>query len=179
MSRLSPLHRLFSFGLTKRAFNGLLPGWLRRKLTKVLQLDTGPFNRPIEGVYTIPIQEDAYLVVYWKEAYWKGGTVVGPGASLYVLQNEILRFDCAVEGRGHYHSLPCLIDKRDRIFFEENTVEDQINRSVRELTTNVAEHLSKHFRRSLRCFHLDAERLAEVGEKMREKMLIYYREAQF
>lgn len=162
------LRYVFAFRPSKHAFNALLPRRARRRLTKGLDLDTGPFNRPIDDVELIPVQPDSYLAVYFK----RYGRSTGPGVSLYVLDNEILRFDCFGPGRGHYHCLPCLAPYpgRKRIKFDADSVEAQISWCVEEISRNNAAHLAGHFRRYIREFRFEQTRLdaaaAEAGDRM-------------
>jgi hypothetical protein len=162
------LRYVFAFRPSKHAFNALLPRRARRRLTKGLDLDTGPFNRPIDDVELIPVQPDSYLAVYFK----RYGRSTGPGVSLYVRDSEILRFDCFGPDRGHYHSLPCLAPYpgRTRIKFNEISVEAQINRSVEEISRNYAAYLAGHFRRCIREFRFEQTTLvaaaAEAGRRM-------------
>ena len=165
---------LFSFRLTKRIFNSLLPRPVRRKLTKGLNLDTGPFNRVIADVQLVPIQRDSYLAVYFKDYGTQG---IGPGVSLYVFENEILRFDCFGDARGHYHSMPCLAPypQRQRISFAETEVEDQVDESAEEIVCNHSRHLVGHFRHRIRTYTFSRPRLEAAVDMARDLMLAAHR----
>ncbi len=164
------LRYIFAFNLSKRLFNALLPQFIRRKIASGLDLDTGPFNRPIEDVELIPIQPDSYLAVYSK----RYGTNVGPGVSLYVFENEIIRFDCFGGDRGHYHSLPCLsaLPGNERIDFSSDSIEAQIDQVRAEITGNYIAHLARHFRRRIREFKFDQARLEMAVTAACGRMLI-------
>ncbi len=164
------LRYIFAFNLSKRLFNALLPRFTRRKIASVLDLDTGPFNRPIEDVELIPIQPDSYLAVYFK----RYGTNAGPGVSLYVFENEILRFDCFGGDRGHYHLLPCLsaLPSNERIDFSTDSIETQIDQALIEITGNYIAHLARHFRRRIREFRFDQAQLEVAVSAARGRMLI-------
>jgi hypothetical protein len=167
------LRYAFAFRPSKHLFNALLPRSARRRIAKGLDLDTGPLNRPIDDVELIPVQPDSYLAVYFK----RYGTDVGPGVSLYVLENEILRFDCFGAGRGHYHSLPCLapFPGTERIEFGADTVETQVSRCVEEISMNHAAHLAGHFRRCIREFRFEQTRLDAAAAEARDRMLRSHR----
>ena len=154
------LRYVFAYDASKQIFNALLPRLVRRKIASGLDLDTGPFNRPIDDVTLIPIQSDSYLAVYYKHY----GSWMGPGVSLYVFENEILRFDCFGEQSGHYHSLPCrsAYPSRERLEFAAGTIEAQVDESVEEITGSHATHLAKHFRRCIYEFRFDQARLTAV-----------------
>ena len=160
---------IFAFNATKQLFNALLPKAARRKIASSLDLDAGPFNRPIDIVNLISIQSDSYLAVYIK----RYGMDVGPGVSLYVLENEILRFDCFDNGRGHYHSLPCLsiLPSNERIDVDANTIEAQIDEAAAKITGNYAVHLAKHFRRRIRDFRFDQASLETAVAEASDVML--------
>lgn len=163
------LRYVFAYDASKQIFNALLPPFARRKIASGLDLDTGPFNRPIDDVELIPIQPDSYLAVYVK----RYGTIVGPGVSLYVLENEILRFDCFDNGYGHYHSMPCLavLPGSERTDFAADDTEAMVNQTVDEITRNYAAHLAKHFRRRIRDFKFDQARLGAAVAEARDRML--------
>jgi hypothetical protein len=163
------LRYVFSFRPSKHIFNALLPRSARRRIASGLDLDTGPLNRPIDDIELIPVQPDSYLAVYFK----RYGTDVGPGVSLYVFENEILRFDCFGAGRGHYHSLPCLaaFPGTERIEFAADTVEMQVSRCVEEISLNHAAHLARHFRRCIREFRFKQSRLDAAAAEARDRML--------
>ena len=54
---------------------------------------------PKHDLVEYPIQEDVLLQVYWRDDV--GGR--GPAASLYVYDDEIMRFDCFGGDNGHCH----------------------------------------------------------------------------
>lgn len=163
------LRYLFSFSLTKRLFNSVIPVSIRRKITKGLHLDTGPFNRPISDVRLIPIQDGSYLAVYFKNYRAQG---IGPGVSLYVLENEILRFDCFGGVHGHYHSMPCLTPypEQERIRFNQLRVEGQIDESAEEIISHHARHLIEHFRHRIRLYAFEPAKLAAAVDEARDVM---------
>ncbi|MCH8059694.1 MAG: hypothetical protein IIA11_04460 [Proteobacteria bacterium] len=164
------LRYIFAFNLSKRLFNALLPRFMRRKIASSLDLDTGPFNRPIDDLELIPIQPDSYLAVYFK----RYGTDIGPGVSLYVFENEILRFDCFGGDHGHYHSLPCLstFPGNERNDFSTDSIEAQIDQALAEITGNYIAHLARHFRRRIREFRFDQAQLGVAVSAARSRMLI-------
>ena len=164
---------VFAFNLVKRTFNALLPGIARRKITFGLNLDTGSFNRPIDDLELVPIQTNSYFAVCFK----RYGTDVGPGVSLYIFENEVLRFDCFGNGRGHYHSLPCLspYPSKDRINFKAETIEAQIDQTAEEIINNYPKHLSKHFRGRIRDFRFSQTQLETAVAVVCGKMLAAHR----
>lgn len=168
------LRYCFAFDVSKRLFNALLPLPARRRITSALDLDTGPFNRPIDGVKLIPVQPGGYLAVYYKHY----GGDDGPGISLYVLENEVLRFDCFGEGRGHYHSLPCLTPwpSKERLAFAAADIPAQIDQSTGEIAEHYAVHLERHFRPCVRNYRFEGDRLDAAVAEAREWMLASHRD---
>lgn len=131
-------------------------------------------NNGRRGTVRYLIQEDARLEVSWREA--RVGK--GPSASLYVYNQEIFRFDCFGEKRGHYHvnlTQPCKAGREEysRMFFFSQTVEEQIERSIYELRTNVGYYLQRDRSPKVRKFRLDPNKIEPVLEWMRDKMLEY------
>ena len=169
------LRYVFAFDPSKRLFNALLPRFARRKIASALDLDTGPLNRPVDDVELIPIQPGGYLAVYFK----RYGADVGPGVSLYVFANEILRFDCFGGARGHCHSLPCLavFPSRKAIDLDGDSIVAQIEQAAAEISENHAAHLAKHFRRRIRDFRFDKASLDAAISEARDRMLNAHRRA--
>ena len=154
-------------------FNALLPRPVRRRIASGLDLDTGPLNRPIDDVVMIPVQPNSYLAAYFK----RYGPDVGPGVSLYVFENEILRFDCFGAGRGHYHSLPCIaaVPATERIDFAADTIETQINWCIEEIRLHHGPHLARHFRRCIREFRFEQLKIDSAAAEARDRMLHAHR----
>lgn len=162
------LRYVFSYRLSKRIFNTLLPAAARQKIASGLDLDTGPQNRPIDNVNLFLIQADAYLATYAK--YY--GTDVGVGVSLYLLDNEVMRFDCFGTERGHFHALPCMtaLPGSQRIDFDSPTIDGQIAQTATELLERLDGHLAGHFRRRIKEFELDREAFASAVASATERM---------
>jgi hypothetical protein len=79
-----------------------------------------------------PIQENVLLEVYWRDD--AGGH--GPAASLYIHDDEVFRFDCFGGDQGHCH-YNLRQTRGQRWYYEEGTVQENIDRSVFELTKNL------------------------------------------
>ena len=119
------------------------------------------------------VQEHVHLTVYWKTL----ANGKGPAASLFVHGEEVLKFDCFGKASGHVHigfatpKKPC----RQRLFFSEETVEEQIARTAFELKVNLPYYLDRHPEKRVRAIDVDAERLGDIVEKMRKQMLEFQR----
>ena len=115
------------------------------------------------------VQPDVLIDIYWKALpKWRG-----PGLSLFIYGNEVLRFDCFGNGKGHYHvdfntSWPT---KNNKLFFTESTVESQIDRTLYELKTNLYYYLQRNPKRKIRNIKINSDKLDNVCEKIRESMI--------
>ena len=99
--------------------------------------------------------------------------------SLYVRNQEALRFDCFGE-EGHYHSmLNKKTGKRDdsdsRIEFEEQTVEQQIEQTLHILSTQSAILLNQHPDPRIQTFPLNLKRMDRICEQLRDNVFSHYR----
>lgn len=121
-------------------------------------------------VASIPVQPEVELRVCWKQLEIGHG----PAASLFVLGDEVLRFDCFGAGRGHYHAELVQPERATgRIYFPERSVEEQIERSLFELTRNLAYYLQRNPRRDVRRFCVDPAALEQACAEARRRMLAY------
>ena len=132
-----------------------------------------PEERNLNDVVIYPVQDHAYLAVYWKDL----PIGKGPCVSLYVQDKEILKFDCFGEDRGHYHTninQPSLVPKgEERLYFSERTIEDQVTRSIFEIERNAVYHLQRNHDPRVTFFKLDPFRLEAACREAKAKMLEY------
>ena len=115
------------------------------------------------------IQEGVELRVYW--AVRVSGK--GPVMDVSVLDERILRFDCFGEGLGHYHMNlgKAFATKHNRLFFRERSIEEQIDRSLFEVRTNLPYYLERHDAVRIRRMIIDPVRLDNALFRVREKMM--------
>ena len=118
------------------------------------------------------LQPDVMLEVYWARIPGFGG---GPSASLFVLDEEILRLDCFGGADGHMHFNPKQAHltagwETPRIRFGPGTIPDHIARGVFELKTNGVAALKSNMINRIRDFPLDAVALDRVGNDMADYM---------
>ena len=116
--------------------------------------------------YKIYVQENVYLLIFHKNVDILGK---GVAVSLYIHNIEFLKFDCLGNKEGHYH----IYNNNNRIFFSENTVEDQINKTVYELSNNIHVYLSSCKNIQLKEFKLNIELLKNKMDEMKNKMMEY------
>ena len=83
------------------------------------------------------LQAGVTLETYWSEV---PGVGRGPSASLFVLQEEVLRLDCFGGTMGHMHFNPeqakLIAGQTPRIYFQPASIAEQIDRAAFELTRN-------------------------------------------
>ena len=123
-------------------------------------------------LHIIDIQADMRLDIYWANRQLGPG----PGASLFVLGDEILRLDCfGTAGLGgHYHINPRQIELSSpgpaRLFFPPGSHEEHIERAAFELERNLPAALAMNREARIRRFEVDHTRLARAGKEMRQAM---------
>ena len=121
----------------------------------------------------ITIQEGVSLEVFWVNRQLGPG----PGASLYVLGDEVLRLDCfGTQGLGgHYHINPRQTElysmESARLFFPSGSHEDHIERAAFELERNLPAVLAMNRDARIRRIELNSVRLAQVADDLRRNML--------
>ena len=146
---------------------------IKTKLKSIFTRCPSPYERKLNDVVIYPVQDHAYVAVYWKDL----PIGKGPCASLYVYDKEILKFDCFGEGRGHYHThmnQPSLVrNGEERLYFYEKTIENQVERSIFEIQKNAAYHLQRNHDPRITFFKLDLPHLEAVCREAKVKMLEY------
>lgn len=122
---------------------------------------------------TIAIQDGVRLEVYWSVVEQGAG----PCASLFVLDDEILRIDCFAGDNAHMHinpvqhNLPLAWHITPRIKFPRGDARAQIERGVFELTRNTPAALQMNQLARLRRFSINGQALKLAGDAMRAYML--------
>ena len=119
-----------------------------------------------KDLVTYPIQDQVRLEVYWRDD--EGGH--GPASSLYVLEEEVFRFDCFGGDQGHYH-FNLRQNRGQRWYYEESTVQENIDRSVFEMTKNLPFCLWTNHDSNVQSVKIDQEKLDWAADQMREKLL--------
>jgi len=158
--------------LTKTVAKTILPYSYFYRLLQIYRQNFGRLQYPPEeqDIVIYELQPEVFLKVYWKVL----SIGKGPALALIVSGDEILRFDCFGEDEGHYHVFGGYeYPDRDRIYFPEKTVEEQINRSIFELTHNLSCFLQLHRSPHIRNLNIDPITLKQVCEQARQQMLKY------
>lgn len=131
----------------------------------------GHINKKFQArnhVVRYEVQPDVHIDVFWKALpKWRG-----PGLSLFIYGDEVLRFDCFGKGDGHYHVdfYAPWATKNNKLFFTEPTVEGQIDRTLYELKTNLNYYLQRNPESKIRNITIDSDKLDNICEKIRESM---------
>jgi hypothetical protein len=168
----------------RRAVGAMLPRSIKTFIRHVLRENRPPpamsprtASTHISDSRSYPIQDHVRLDVYWVgEAFGPG-----PGASLYVYGDEVLRFDCFGGRAGHLHiNLRQSQESRSqvvpRLYFPEGTIQDHIERAAFELKTNVPYCTEVVRDPRIRAVCIDPSRLGQAADLLRERMLTLFRE---
>ncbi|UHD15893.1 hypothetical protein [Thiocapsa bogorovii] len=114
------------------------------------------------------------LAVYWSDV---PGVGTGPSASLYVLEEEILRLDCFGGQDGHLHVNPEQYDlytrfsgHTPRIYFPPGSRQEHVERAAFELRRNAVAAARMSPIERIRACPLAEEDLASAAESMRRIM---------
>lgn len=120
----------------------------------------------------IPVQDGVCLEVYWNT----NPLGPGPSASLFVLDEEVLRVDCFGGKTGHMHINPVQAnlllawETTPRYFFPPDTIEGHIDRCLFELTTNTPAALQTNQLARVRSFPLRETSLIDASLEMKTNM---------
>lgn len=158
--------------LTKSFAKTILPYSYFYRLRQVYHQKFGKIEHaPSEkDIVIYEVQPQVLIKVYWKIL----PIGKGPALTFIVAGDEILRFDCFGEGEGHYHIFGGYeYPDRDRIYFPEKTVEEQVNRAIFELSQNLNCFLQLHRSSQIRNLKVDPVTLKNVCEQARRQMLEY------
>jgi hypothetical protein len=118
-------------------------------------------------------QPGVRLEVYWADVPNVGR---GPCGSLFVLREEVMRFDCFGGNQGHMHinadqiSLVVGWDITPRLFFQPGSRQSHIDRAVFEVRENTIAALQSNQLARVRKFPLDRNALADASLQMKKYM---------
>ena len=119
----------------------------------------------------LPLQEGVELCVYWMDSPVFGG---GPGASLYVLGDEVLRLDCFAGDMAHMHLNPSQQNfatrMTARLYFPYGSQVDHVERAAFELVANTDAALKSNRLKSVFNFQIDRQALIDASGRMKDYM---------
>ncbi len=110
------------------------------------------------------------------EVYWVAPPVgPGPGASIYIIDDEVMRFDCFGSDLGHYHfnirqAKFYPNGEKTRIYFPEGTVTDQIEYATVQLRRNLDYGRGLNTDPRIRAVKIDQQAVDEAADLMRERL---------
>ena len=113
-----------------------------------------------------PIQDNVLLQVYWRDDV--GGR--GPAASLYVYDDEIMRFDCFGGDNGHCH-FNLRQTRGRRWMYPKDSFQDHIHQSLFDLRTNLTFCLKTYQDQRIQEMQIAQERLEPAILKMETRLL--------
>lgn len=126
----------------------------------------GQMANPKHELVEYPIQEDVLLQVYWRDD--AGGR--GPAASLYVYDDEIMRFDCFGGDNGHCH-FNLRQTRGRRWMYPEGSFQDHIRQSIFDLQTNLTFCLRTHQDERIQEIQISQESIKQAARKMETYLL--------
>jgi hypothetical protein len=134
----------------------------------------GFIPKPIKTIVThedeviLKIQDEVFFQVYWKSLQ----IGMGPAVILKAYGQEILKFDCFGKEKGHYHIAP---NYDFRIYFVEETIIDQIHRTIQELEINGLRYLKMQKDPKIKALNFSLPQYKETL-KLVEAMLMQHHE---
>lgn len=114
-----------------------------------------------------PIQDNVRLESYWRDD--AGGR--GPAASLYVYDDEIMRFDCFGGDNGHCH-FNLRQTRGRRWMYPEGSFQDHIQQSLFDLRTNLNFCLQTHQDERVQEVQIAQESLKQAAHQMEAHLLV-------
>jgi hypothetical protein len=114
------------------------------------------------------------------EVYWVAEPVgPGPGASIYIHNDEVLRFDCFGSDLGHYHfnirqSRFVPSGELTRIYFPPGTVPEHIENAAMQFRRNLDYGRGMNLDPKVRGVKIDAAAIDRAAELMRRELLRIY-----
>jgi hypothetical protein len=126
----------------------------------------------IHDPVTREIQDQIFMEIYWVAP----PVGPGPGASIYIVDDEVMRFDCFGSDLGHYHfnirqSKFFPNGEKTRIFFPEGTVEKQIENATVQLCRNLDYGRGLNTDPRIRAVKIDQNAVEAAAAWMREQLL--------
>ena len=117
------------------------------------------------------IAEHVVLDVYWLDFQGRSG----PAASLYVYDDEVLRFDCFDGDAAHLHanrkqSRAFASEASVQLLFPPGSFEGHIERACFELTSNLPHYLARNFSPRVRRTQLDPAAMVAAADFLRVEM---------
>jgi glycosyltransferase involved in cell wall biosynthesis len=147
-----------------------LPAWLTRRIRYYSAEPPRSVASHISELEVLHVQQDIRVEVYWIAAKLASG----PAASVYVFDDEVMRFDCFGSGRGHMHlnlKQSRLIPGGGGAFIRiSGGTQDDIDRAYFDLNHNLEYCLRLNRNPRVRKIRLNPERLSEAAGWMRDRL---------
>jgi len=148
-----------------------VPTPLRRLAAYLLPLPSRLSSPNVSDARHHRIRDGVTLDVYWLAL----STDRGPAASLSVFGDEVMRFDCLGPGAGHMHlnlkqsrGLPN--GGGARLYFREQLIDDQIERSLFEFENNLTYALKVNTSARRRRLRLSPDEINTAAGFLRDQM---------
>lgn len=126
----------------------------------------------IGDLVTVPIQENVFMEIYWVSE----PVGPGPGASIYIHEDEVMRFDCFGSDLGHYHfniRQSCFVPAGEltRIFFPQGSIQDHIDNAVVQVCRNLDYGRGMNLDPKVRTVPIDQEAINHAADVMKKEMM--------
>jgi hypothetical protein len=157
----------------KQAYHASLAFELRQRIRAAVQPKRLRSCRTdIQNVVTHSIQSDVVMEVYWVTELFGPG----PGASIYIVGDEVLRFDCFGGDAGHFHfnirqARYVPQGEMTRVFFAPGTVQEHIDAAAIHLRRNLEYARGMNLDPKVRKIKLDQPSLDRASELMRTELM--------
>ena len=131
-------------------------------------------SKPLRrDVKTIICQSGLEFDIYWKDT---GKVGIGPSVAVYVEEFEFLRFDCFGAEKGHFHIFASRSDQGrggDRIWWREQSREQQIERTLWELENNLQNFFGLAEDDGIRNFQVDTGAVSKSLTQVRSNLQLH------
>jgi hypothetical protein len=124
-----------------------LPFFYVRSLLRILGITKPVYNlKARNDMQCFKVDDKVNLSVFWKNI----PIGCGPAICLFSHGKEILKFDCFGPSKGHFHITTVHpwkwnnLGRETRLYFIEQEITDQIERSIFELDKNLHYYLQRH-----------------------------------
>jgi hypothetical protein len=171
-SRLQNINNEMKDRLRTWLRNSCLFEFLQRARYTISQLPRRSSKSYITNVKAFEVQKNVVVETY------RLGPPFGPcpAASVYIYDDEVMRFDCIGGSEGHFHvnltqARFCPGGERSRFYFPEGSVARHIENAEFQLRRNFDYARRQNYRRRVRATQIDQAKLNDVAGQMKAELL--------
>ena len=153
-----------------KSLRSLVPTPIRLLAARILPLPSRLTRPTVTDVHSYSMRKGIFVHVYWLVE----PTSPGPAASIVVFNDEIMRFDCLGRSMGHMHlnikQIRGYPGSVARLYYREQTIEEQIERSCFELEHNLSYALKTNASARIRGLQIQTTELQNAVSFLRDAM---------